>query len=58
MTKQFWLSGFWLEKLMHGFIALVAVSALGLVARLVWEVPYPPQELFNHLTQLMGTPAI
>ena len=43
---------------MHGFVALVAVSALGLVARLVWEVPYPPQELFNRLTQLMGTPAM
>lgn len=58
MTRRFWLSGFWLEKVMHGFVALVAVSALGLVARLVWEVPYPPQELFNHLTQLMGTPAM
>ncbi len=58
MTKRFWLSGFWLEKAMHGFVALVAVSALGLVARLVWEVPYPPQELFNRLTQWMGTPAM
>ena len=43
---------------MHGFIALVAVSGLGLVARLIWEIPYPPQELFNRLTQLMGTPAM
>ena len=43
---------------MHGFVALVAVSAIGLVARLVWEVPYPPQELFNRLTQWMGTPAM
>ena len=58
MRKRFWLSGFWLEKFMHGFVALVAVSALGLLARLVWEVPYPPQELFNHLTQWMGTPAM
>jgi DMSO/TMAO reductase YedYZ molybdopterin-dependent catalytic subunit len=44
--------------LMRGFVALVAVSALGLVARLVADVPYPPQELFNHLTQFLGTPAV
>ena len=58
MTRRFWLCGFWLEKVMHGFVALVTVSALGLLARLVWEIPYPPQELFNRLTQLMGTPAM
>lgn len=58
MKITFWRFGSWLEHAMHGFVALVAVSALGLVARLVWEVPYPPQELFNRLTQWMGTPAM
>ncbi len=43
---------------MRGFVALVVVSALGLLARLVAEVPYPPQELFNRLSQFLGTPAM
>jgi DMSO/TMAO reductase YedYZ molybdopterin-dependent catalytic subunit len=47
-----------LEPLMRGFVSLVVVSALGLLARLVAEVPYPPQELFNRLSQFLGTPAM
>jgi DMSO/TMAO reductase YedYZ molybdopterin-dependent catalytic subunit len=47
-----------LSGLMRGFVALVAVSALGLLLRLLLEIPYPPQELFNRLSQFMGTPAM
>ena len=43
---------------MRGFVALVIVSAIGLLTRLLLEVPYPPQELFNRLSQFMGTPAM
>jgi DMSO/TMAO reductase YedYZ molybdopterin-dependent catalytic subunit len=47
-----------LYSLMRGFNATVIVSGLGLILRLLLEVPYPPQELFNRLSQFMGTPAM
>ena len=43
---------------MRGFVALVCISVLGLMLRLTLEIPYPPQELFNRLSQFMGTPAM
>ncbi len=43
---------------MRGFVALVVISVLGLILRLTLEIPYPPQELFNRMSQFMGTPAM
>ena len=45
-------------SLLGGFIQAVSLSALGLLAGLDFGVPYPPQEVFNEVTQLLGTPAM
>ena len=44
--------------LLIGFVQVVALSALGLLARAVLGAPYPPQALFNAVSQLLGTPAM
>ncbi len=46
------------RALMAGFVGAVAISALGLVLRLLAGVAYPPQALFDRVTQLLGTPAM
>ena len=45
-------------SLLAGFIQAVVLSALGLLTTVSLGTPYPPQELFNKVTQLLGTPAI
>ncbi len=45
-------------SLLAGFIQAVSLSALGLLASLGFSLPYPPQEVFNEVTQLLGTPAM
>ncbi len=45
-------------SLLAGFIQAVVLSALGLLATVGLGAPYPPQELFNKVTQLLGTPAM
>lgn len=44
--------------LLAGFVGAVALSALGLGLRWLAGVPYPPQALFDRITQLLGTPAM
>jgi DMSO/TMAO reductase YedYZ molybdopterin-dependent catalytic subunit len=46
------------RTLLAGFVGAVAISALGLVLRLLAGVAYPPQALFDRVTQLLGTPAM
>ena len=41
---------------LRGFNAVVIITALGLLARLLLNVPFPLQELFNRLTQFLGIP--
>ena len=41
---------------LRGFNAVVIITTLGLLARLLLNVPFPLQELFNRLTQFLGIP--
>jgi DMSO/TMAO reductase YedYZ molybdopterin-dependent catalytic subunit len=41
---------------LRGFNAVVLITVLGLLARLLLGLPFPLQELFNRLTQFLGTP--
>ena len=44
--------------LLTGFVQAVALSSLGLLATFTLRLPLVPQELFNRVTQLLGTPAL
>ncbi len=46
------------RTLLAGFVGAVAISAFGLVLRLLAGVAYPPQALFDRVTQFLGTPAM
>jgi DMSO/TMAO reductase YedYZ molybdopterin-dependent catalytic subunit len=46
------------RTLLAGFVAAVALSALGLLLRLLAGVAFPPQALFDLATQFLGTPAM
>jgi DMSO/TMAO reductase YedYZ molybdopterin-dependent catalytic subunit len=46
------------RTLLVGFVAAVTLSALGLVLRLLAGVAFPPQALFDRVTQFLGTPAM
>jgi DMSO/TMAO reductase YedYZ molybdopterin-dependent catalytic subunit len=46
------------RTLLAGFVGAVAISALGLLLRLSAVAAYPPQALFDRITQLLGTPAM
>jgi DMSO/TMAO reductase YedYZ molybdopterin-dependent catalytic subunit len=48
----------WVRPLLAGFVGAVALSAIGLMLRQLGGLPYPPQALFDRLTQLLGTPAM
>ncbi len=50
--KITWNLAAWLR----GFNAVVLITVLGLLARLLLSAPFPLQELFNRLTQFLGTP--
>lgn len=45
-------------SLLAGFIQAVVLSALGLLATADLGAPYPPQKVFDKVTQLLGTPAM
>ena len=46
-----------IPALLIGFIASVALSAIGLAARLLARVPFPAEKLYNWATYQLGTPA-
>ncbi|GGJ23749.1 molybdopterin-dependent oxidoreductase [Deinococcus roseus] len=46
------------SSLIVGFSAAVLLSGLGLLARMWAAAPYPPQVLFDRISQFLGTPAM
>jgi hypothetical protein len=47
-----------IPALLIGFIASVALSALGLIARLANLAPFPAEKLYNWATYQLGVPAL
>lgn len=46
------------SALLAGFVAAVGMSAVGVLARLLFGAPLPFEALFNSVTQFLGTPAM
>ena len=47
-----------IPALLIGFIASVALSAVGLIARLANLAPFPAEKLYNWATYQLGVPAL
>ncbi|GEM47430.1 molybdopterin-dependent oxidoreductase [Deinococcus cellulosilyticus] len=47
-----------MHRFVSGFSAAVIFSVLGLAGRVWGQLPYPPQVIFDRITQFLGTPVM